>query len=168
MAVLCVIGLCTSRSKSGASVSIDGSTSMEKVIGALGESFMAQNSGVTFTYNPTGSGSGIKAVEAGTDEEKAAGLTGTVLAYDGIAMIVNNDNPVEDLTLEQVAAIYTARSPTGARWAAKMRRLFSSAEKRAAAQETAWYPAFSFDQYLRHGGCDPHRRAIGFLTARTR
>ncbi len=143
---------------------------MEKVIGALGESFMAQNSGVTFTYNPTGSGSGIKAVEAGTcdiglssrnlkDEEKAAGLTGTVLAYDGIAMIVNNDNPVEDLTLEQVAAIYTARSPTGARWAAKMRRLFSSAEKRAAAQETAWYPAFSFDQYLRHGGCDPHRRA---------
>ena len=40
-------------------VSTDGSTSMEKVIGALGESFMANNSGVTFTYNPTGSGSGI-------------------------------------------------------------------------------------------------------------
>ena len=96
LAALCVIGLCASCGNSGASVSTDGSTSMEKVIGALGESFTAQNSNITFTYNPTGSGSGIKAVEAGTcdiglssrdlkDEEKASGLTGTVLAYDGIA-----------------------------------------------------------------------------------
>ena len=46
-------------------VATDGSTSMEKVIGALGESFMAANSGVTFTYNPTGSGSGIQAVQEG-------------------------------------------------------------------------------------------------------
>ncbi len=118
LAALCVIGLCASCGNSGASVSTDGSTSMEKVIGALGESFTAQNSNITFTYNPTGSGSGIKAVEAGTcdiglssrdlkDEEKASGLTGTVLAYDGIAMIVNNENPIEDLTLEKVAAIYT-------------------------------------------------------------
>ena len=43
-------------------VSTDGSTSMEKVIGALSESFMAQNGGVTVNYNPTGSGSGITAV----------------------------------------------------------------------------------------------------------
>ena len=118
LAALCVIGLCASCGNSGSSVSTDGSTSMEKVIGALGESFTAQNSNITFTYNPTGSGSGIKAVEAGTcdiglssrdlkDEEKASGLTGTVLAYDGIAMIVNNENPIADLTLEQVAAIYT-------------------------------------------------------------
>lgn len=117
LAVLCVLGFCVSCGNSGASVSTDGSTSMEKVIGALGESFMAQSSGVTFTYNPTGSGSGIKAVEAGTcdiglssrnlkDAEKEAGLTATVLAYDGIAMIVNKDNPVEDLTLEQVASMY--------------------------------------------------------------
>ena len=117
-AALCVLGLLASCGKSGGSVSTDGSTSMEKVIGALGESFMAENDGVTFTYNPTGSGSGIKAVEAGTcdiglssrdlkDEEKSAGLTGTVLAYDGIAMIVNNDNPVSDLTLDQIASIYT-------------------------------------------------------------
>ena len=46
----------------GGTVSTDGSTSMEKVIGALGESFMEANSGTTFTYNPTGSGSGIQAV----------------------------------------------------------------------------------------------------------
>ena len=99
-------------------VSTDGSTSMEKVIGALGEAFMEANSDVTFTYNPTGSGSGIQAVQEGRcdiglssralkDEEKAAGLTETVLAYDGIAMIVNPANAVEDLTLKQIAAIYT-------------------------------------------------------------
>ena len=81
-------------------VSTDGSTSMEKVIGALGESFMELNPGVTFTYNPTGSGSGITAVQEGRcdiglssrslkDEEKANGLTETVLAYDGIAIIVH-------------------------------------------------------------------------------
>ena len=99
-------------------VSTDGSTSMEKVIGALSESFMAQNSGVTVNYNPTGSGSGITAVQEGTcdiglssralkDEEKAAGLKETVLAYDGIAIIVHTDNPVSDLTLEQIAKLYT-------------------------------------------------------------
>ncbi len=101
-------------------VSTDGSTSMEKVIGALGESFMKNNSGITFTYNPTGSGSGIKAVQEGTcdiglssralkDEEKAAGLQETVLAYDGIAMIVNPQNPVSDLTVQQIADIYTGK-----------------------------------------------------------
>ncbi len=104
--------------ESGGSVSTDGSTSMEKVIGALGEAFMKKNQGMTFTYNPTGSGSGIKAVEAGTcdiglssrglkDEEKSAGLTETVLAYDGIAVIVHPDNPVSDLDVDTIAKIYT-------------------------------------------------------------
>ena len=99
-------------------VSTDGSTSMEKVIGALSESFMAANGGVTVNYNPTGSGSGITAVQEGTcdiglssralkDEEKVAGLKETVLAYDGIAIIVHPDNPVSDLTLEQIAKLYT-------------------------------------------------------------
>ena len=99
-------------------VSTDGSTSMEKVIGALSESFMAANGGVTVNYNPTGSGSDITAVQEGTcdiglssralkDEEKAAGLKETVLAYDGIAIIVHTDNPVSDLTLEQIAKLYT-------------------------------------------------------------
>mgnify|MGYP004443759003 FL=1 len=99
-------------------VATDGSTSMEKVIGALGESFMEQNSGANFTYNPTGSGSGISAVENGTcdiglssrhlkDEEAAKGLKETVLAIDGIAVIVNNANAVSDLTVEQIAKVYT-------------------------------------------------------------
>lgn len=98
-------------------VSTDGSTSMEKVIGALGEAFEAENSGTSFTYNPTGSGSGITAVLEGRcdiglssralkDDEKAQGLTETVLAYDGIAIIVNPENTVEDLTVDRIASIY--------------------------------------------------------------
>ena len=99
------------------SVATDGSTSMEKVIGALGEAY-EQKTGITVTYNPTGSGSGIKAVEEGRcdiglssralkEEEKAAGLAETILAYDGIAVIVNPANPVNELSLEQIAQVYT-------------------------------------------------------------
>ena len=99
-------------------VSTDGSTSMEKVIGALSESYMAANKDVTVNYNPTGSGAGITAVQEGTcdiglssralkDEEKAAGLKEMVLAYDGIAIIVHPDNPVSDLSIEQIAKLYT-------------------------------------------------------------
>ena len=100
------------------SVSTNGSTSMDKVIGALREQFMADHKNVTVTYDPTGSGSGIEAVKNGTadiglasrslkDEEKAKGLQETVLAYDGIAMIVNPANPVRELDLETIAKIYT-------------------------------------------------------------
>ena len=99
-------------------VATDGSTSMEKVIGALGEFFMEANKDVTFTYNPTGSGSGITAVSEGRcdiglssralkDEEKAGGLKETMLALDGIAIIVNPANPVNDLDLDTIAKIYT-------------------------------------------------------------
>ena len=108
----------TAPAKLTGTVATDGSTSMEKVIGALGEAFMEANPNVTFTYNPTGSGSGIQAVQEGRcdiglssralkEEEKAGGLTETVLCYDGIAVIVNPENTVEDLTLDQIAAIYT-------------------------------------------------------------
>ena len=104
--------------KEAGTVSTDGSTSMEKVIGALGETFEGQNSGVTFTYNPTGSGSGIQAVKEGRcdiglssrdlkDEEIADGLKATVLAYDGIAVIVNPENPVVDLDMDNISKIYT-------------------------------------------------------------
>ena len=99
------------------SVSTDGSTSMQKVMMALGEAFMENNSGTNFTYNGTGSGSGIKAVKDGTcdiglssrylkDSEKAEGLQETILAFDGIAIIVHSDNTVVDLTLEQISAIF--------------------------------------------------------------
>ncbi len=105
--------------KSAGSVSTDGSTSMESVIGGLGEAFK-NKTGIGFTYNPTGSGSGIKAVQEGRcdiglssralkDKEKAAGLKGTILAYDGIAVIVNPKNPIKDLKLEDIAAIYTGK-----------------------------------------------------------
>ena len=97
-------------------VSTDGSTSMEKVIGFLSEAYMNKNSAVKVTYNPTGSGSGIKAVQAGSCDiglasrdlkpEEATDLNGTVVAIDGIAMIVNKENLVKDLTIEQIAALY--------------------------------------------------------------
>lgn len=101
------------------SVSTDGSTSMEKVIGALGEAFAEENSDINFTYNPTGSGTGITAVLEGRcdiglssrnlkAEEESAGLKATILAYDGIAVIVNPENPVSDLDVETIAKIYKA------------------------------------------------------------
>ncbi len=91
---------------------------MEKVIGTLGEAFK-EKEGIDVTYNPTGSGSGIQAVSEGRcdiglssralkDDEKAA-LTETTVALDGIAMIVNPENPVSDLTVEQIADIYTGK-----------------------------------------------------------
>lgn len=103
--------------RSKESVATDGSTSMEKVIGALGEAFEGENDGVSFTYNPTGSGTGITAVAEGRcdiglssrdlkDEEKAKGLKATILAYDGIAVIVNPENPLSDLDVETIAKIY--------------------------------------------------------------
>ena len=102
------------------SVSTNGSTSMEKVIGALSEQFMADNSGVTVTYDPTGSGAGIEAATNGSadiglssralkDEETANGLTGTTVALDGIAIIVNAGSKVADLTVQQIADIFTGK-----------------------------------------------------------
>ena len=99
-------------------VSTNGSTSMEKVIGALSEQFMTDNSGVSVTYDATGSGAGIEAASNGSadiglssralkDEEKVSGLVGTTVALDGIAVIVNPANKVADLTVEQIAKIFT-------------------------------------------------------------
>ena len=117
LALCCMALVFAGCGSTGGTVSTDGSTSMEKVIRALGETFMKNNHGVNFTYNPTGSGSGITAVAEGRcdiglssralkDDEKAQGLKETVLALDGIAIIVNPENPVTDLTVEQIASIY--------------------------------------------------------------
>ena len=117
--VLAAILMCTvfvGCGNTSETVTTDGSTSMEKVIGALGEAFETEK-GITVTYNPTGSSSGIKAVKEGTcdiglssrnlkDEEIAEGLKGTVLAYDCIAIIVNNENPISDMDLETIAKIF--------------------------------------------------------------
>lgn len=106
-----------SKESTSGTVSTDGSTSMEKVIGSLGEAF-AQKTGIQVSYNPTGSGSGITAAAEGRADiglssralkssEVEQGLTGTTVALDGIAIIVNPSNPVSDLTVQQVADIYT-------------------------------------------------------------
>lgn len=102
---------------SSATVSTDGSTSMEKVIGYLSEAYMAENADTKITYNPTGSGAGIQAVSEGRCDiglssrdlksEEAQNLNATVIAIDGIAMIANPQNSVSDLTIEQIAKIYT-------------------------------------------------------------
>ncbi len=100
-----------------ARVSTDGSTSMEKVVGMLGEAFEL-DTGISFTYNPTGSGSGIRAVQEGrcdiglssrnlSPAEAQAGLSATVLAYDGIAVIVNPENPIRNLSCAELTKIYT-------------------------------------------------------------
>lgn len=102
-------------------VSTNGSTSMEKVIGILSEQFMADNSGVTVTYDATGSGTGIESVSNGScdiglssralkDEETAKGLVGTTVALDGIAIIVNANSKVSNLTVEQIASIFTGKT----------------------------------------------------------
>ncbi len=103
------------------SVSTNGSTSMEKVIGAINEQFMADNSGVKVTYDATGSGTGIESVSNGScdiglssralkDEETANGLVGTTVALDGIAIIVNADSTIEDLSVEQITKIFTGET----------------------------------------------------------
>ncbi len=95
-----------------------GSTSMEKVMNTLAEQFGNDHSGVTVSVEGGGSGAGIEAAMNGTadiglssralkDEEKSQGLIETVVALDGIAVIVNSDNAVADLTVEQIAKIFT-------------------------------------------------------------
>lgn len=98
-------------------VNTDGSTSMADVMAALKETFAEVQPGVTVNYNGSGSGSGIEGVLAGTcdiglasrelkDEETEKGAVGHVVAKDGVAIVVNPENGVEDLSVEQIAAIF--------------------------------------------------------------
>lgn len=105
------------KSASSQTVATDGSTSMEKVIGFLSEAYMQEHGDVKVTYNPTGSSSGIQAVAEGRcdiglasrdlKDEETADLQGTVVAIDGIGIIVNPANKVTDLTIEQIGKIYS-------------------------------------------------------------
>lgn len=101
-------------------VTTNGSTSMESVIGILSEQFMKDNENISITYDATGSGTGVESARTGVcdiglasrglkDEEKAKGLKETTVALDGIAIIVNPENPVEDLTVEQIYDIFTGK-----------------------------------------------------------
>lgn len=116
--LLCLFVVCGCQSGESNKISTDGSTSMEKVIGTLGEAY-ENGHDVRFTYNPTGSGAGIQAVSEGRcdiglssrelkDSEKS-GLTQTVLAYDGIAVVLNPENPVSEMSSQTLADIYTGK-----------------------------------------------------------
>lgn len=100
-------------------VATGGSTSMKNVIAALTEGFAEVEPGVTVSYDPTGSGAGItgatdKTLDIGLssralkDEEKND-VDGTVIALDGIAIIVNKDSKVEDLTVDQLKQMFTGK-----------------------------------------------------------
>ena len=95
-----------------------GSPSMSKVMGYLSEQFHTDNSGVTVSVEGGGSSAGVEAASNGTadlglasralkDEEKEQGLVENIVALDGIAIIVNADNAVADLSVEQIAKIFT-------------------------------------------------------------
>ena len=99
------------------SISMVGSTSMEKFANALSEAFMEKYPQVTVTAEFVGSGAGIEAVSNGTadignssrnlkDEEKAKGVAENIVAIDGIAVVVDPANTVEDLTKDQLTSIY--------------------------------------------------------------
>ena len=99
-------------------ITLAGSTSMEKVCEALMEGFMEDYPSIVVTTEYTGSGAGLESLNAGSvdignasrhikDSEKEAGAVENVVALDGIAVIVDKDNTVNDLTSEQLASIYT-------------------------------------------------------------
>lgn len=99
-------------------VSTNGSTSMERVIGSLSEAFMAENSGVSIAYDATGSGTGIECAKNKTCDmglasrnlkESETGLKAVTVGLDGIAVIVSADSQISDLTLAQVTDIFTGK-----------------------------------------------------------
>ena len=98
-------------------LSVNGSTSVGPVMEVLAEAYMGLNSGVTIDIQQTGSGTGITSAIDGscelgmssraiTDEEQAEGLTPVTIAMDGIAVIVNLENPITNITSEQIRQIY--------------------------------------------------------------
>lgn len=103
------------------SVSMSGSTSMEKLANAVAESFMEKYPNVTVTAEFTGSSAGIESVLAGSvdignssrnlkDDEKNAGAVENIVAIDGIAVVADPANKVEDLTKDQLVSIYTGKT----------------------------------------------------------
>lgn len=103
-------------------ITLSGSTSVEKVIEALKEGYVALNPDVTIEITYSGSSAGIKDVTEGKvnigmssralKEDELAALTATTFAHDGIAVIVNLENPAESLTSAQITSIYTGETRT--------------------------------------------------------
>jgi phosphate transport system substrate-binding protein len=103
------------------SVSMSGSTSMEKLANAVAESFMEKYPNVTVTAEFTGSSAGIESVLAGSvdignssrnlkEDEKSAGAVENIVAIDGIAVVTDPANKIEDLTKDQLVSIYTGET----------------------------------------------------------
>lgn len=99
-------------------VNTAGSTSMKDVMAVLTEVFEKENPGVTINYTGSGSGAGIEGATSGTcdiglssralkDEEKESGAVENIVALDGVAIVINPANGVENLTVEQIAQIFT-------------------------------------------------------------
>ena len=118
------VGCGSSDSSNSNKITISGSTSVGPVVEILGEDFESKNEGVSIEVQQIGSSAGIKNAIDGTsqigmasrdlkDEEKAAGLKETQIAIDGIAVITNKNNGVQDLSLEQVKDIYTGKITNG-------------------------------------------------------
>ena len=111
----------TGSGKSG-TIKLAGSTSVEPLMQVLTEGYRKVNPGVTFEIQAQGSSQGIKAAIDGTfdigmssrelTDEEASALNSHVIAMDGIAVIVNNENPVEGFTSEDLTAIYTGEITT--------------------------------------------------------
>jgi len=120
--LMIVLGACSKSAKSNedgtlsGTVSTNGSTSMERVVGGLAEAFMSENPDVTITYDATGSGTGIECASNGTCDiglasrdlgDSETGLAAIPVALDGIAVIVSPGAGVDDLRLDDVRAIFT-------------------------------------------------------------
>ena len=120
--LMIVLGACSKSAKSNedgtlsGTVSTNGSTSMERVVGGLAEAFMSENPDVTITYDATGSGTGIECASNGTCDiglasrdlsDSETGLTAIPVALDGIAVIVSPGAGVDNLRLDDVRAIFT-------------------------------------------------------------
>ena len=120
--LMIVLGACSKSAKSNedgtlsGTVSTNGSTSMERVVGGLAEACMSENPDVTITYDATGSGTGIECASNGTCDiglasrdlsDSETGLTAIPVALDGIAVIVSPGAGVDNLRLDDVRAIFT-------------------------------------------------------------
>ncbi len=113
-----LVSLSACGSARGTTIALDGSTSAERVIGALVEGYRAVNSDVRINYSGTGSGAGIEAVLSGIcdiglssralkESEMADGAVGHLIALDCIAVVVHPQNPIHDLTTQQLRQIFT-------------------------------------------------------------
>ncbi len=111
-------GESTTNKELSGSISLAGSTSMEKLCEAMSESFMEENPGVTVTVEYTGSSAGLESLSSGSvdignasralkDEEKENDAVENIVAIDGIAVITEKDNTVDDISSEDLAKVYS-------------------------------------------------------------